>query len=330
VEDLAGLLLGRRVGARALGASERLEDAAREIRAQHQRHPGREQRIPTEDRHVPGRPGGDGRDAGLLGVGDLQGPEVPDGLLQGFEQLRGIGVDARQDEIGTRADRRRLGLVVGAAAEPRLQRHRAQGHGHVEADRGLATGFEVHLPGQATGDGQVGGTVGPHRGGAPSCAVPEPQRALDHVPVVDLRCHRARLHLEDRREVGIGGQLHRDRPGVEAVVAQHDHLAHALPDAAPAEDHQIGVGLPGERRASAHEPRLVRHRHARPERLEACAIDAQLPVREDPDVEDEEPLGEVREDVPVGRGDAEGLSVDRGHRTRRHGQRRHRARVDPR
>ena len=67
VHDPSGLLLGDRIDVATLQFGERLEHTERQCRIDRQRHVRADQRITTEQRHVPRRAGGDHRSAAARG-----------------------------------------------------------------------------------------------------------------------------------------------------------------------------------------------------------------------------------------------------------------------
>ncbi len=95
VQDPPGLFLGPGVGLGALEAGERLQHAEREIGVDGHRHPRREQRVATEQRHEPRRAGGDHGAFGMLRVEHAQRTEVFGAAGDDRGEMRVIGLDRR-------------------------------------------------------------------------------------------------------------------------------------------------------------------------------------------------------------------------------------------
>ena len=91
MEDLSRLLLGLGIDDGALLARERPQRALREVRCDAERHPGADERVAAEDRHVPRGAGGDDRLVGEVGVEDPQRPEVV--LAAGEREAEGVVAD---------------------------------------------------------------------------------------------------------------------------------------------------------------------------------------------------------------------------------------------
>ena len=76
VEDATGLLVAPRVDVLALEAGQGLQDAERQVGVDEQRHPRRDERVATEDRHEPRRPRRQHHPLGVVGVEDPERSEV--------------------------------------------------------------------------------------------------------------------------------------------------------------------------------------------------------------------------------------------------------------
>ena len=97
VQDLAGLLVLEVVDLLALQRRQRVQCAARELRADEERLVGGDQRVAPEDRHEPGQPGGRKRELVPLDRRvQAQRREVDDGLLVDELEQIPVGLDLRR------------------------------------------------------------------------------------------------------------------------------------------------------------------------------------------------------------------------------------------
>ena len=70
MQDPPGLFLGEQVHRFALPVGQGLQRAQRQRSVDRHHHEGGEQRVPPEQGHEPGRPGGDDHAVGMLRVND--------------------------------------------------------------------------------------------------------------------------------------------------------------------------------------------------------------------------------------------------------------------
>ena len=147
VQDLAGLLLRRRVGEASLAAGQRLQGPEREAVVPREQHPRGQQRVPPEQGHEPGRARGNHGPAGVLRVEDAQRPDVFDAAAQHRRQvrlrrlhLRGAAPPLAQPAGGNGV----LGRL--AARVVRLQRDSVHDRDRFDADRPLAARRDNCLP----------------------------------------------------------------------------------------------------------------------------------------------------------------------------------------
>jgi hypothetical protein len=138
------------------------------------------------------------------------------------------------------------------------------------------------------------------------------------VPDVAAGAAPAILHLEQVGEVALDDQLHVERRGLRAVVADGDVLAHALGDEAVALDHERRVGVAVAGRAAADEGGLEGLGADDRQGVGRHAVHEQTPGRHDPRVPHEQPVPRARVDVAVQAGHAEGRALDERHRRARH------------
>lgn len=159
-------------------------------------------------------------------------------------------------------------------------------------------------------------------------AVDQPHAARARGHDLDLAApfHPALLHGEDVGEVGVAAQGQLDAGRREAVVLDLEVLAHAVADAAPPDDDHVGIRVAAGRTAPPHEGGRERVLLVDGEGLDAVAVEPQLPDRQHPAVQDEQPVRQVLADVTGPTGEAEGLPLDQGDPSglvaqRRHGRR---------
>ncbi len=119
VQDASRFFLGAGVDLGALETRQRLQHAEGEVGFDHHRHPRREQRVATEQRHEPRRTGSDDGALGVLGVEHAQRAEVFGAAGDDRRQQRVIGVD--------------LGDRGAPAVESFLGRRHGDGHAGLEA-----------------------------------------------------------------------------------------------------------------------------------------------------------------------------------------------------
>jgi hypothetical protein len=130
------------------------------------------------------------------------------------------------------------------------------------------------------------------------------------------------LHLEQRGEVDVTGQLHDHGDLVQPVVRDRDLLGHPRTDASPAHAQHVGVGLSMDRTASRHVGGRTGLVGVDRQRLGGVAVEAQLERREHARVHHEQPVGQLAVHVAVAPRQGERLALHE-----RHG-RRHRCRRD--
>ena len=315
VEDLARLLLGGVVRRHALEAGQRLEHTLRERGLGEQRHPRGEQRVAAEHGHEPRCARGQDRHVGVVGVEDPQRTQVVTGLVQCPLEPGMVGVHRgeRRPPLGQALRGDRVG--VGAAApEPRREGLVAERGDALHTPAPRFPRAEDHRPAQRPVDHR-------RRVGSSQCdrfvdpAVVD--RELEPVGARGTGSCRplddpALLHLEEVGEIDVAAELHRHVDGVGPVVGDGEPLPHALTHGAIAEDDDVGIGSAGRRVGPTDEQRAERLGHVDGERFDRVPVDQQLPGRQHPGVEDEQPVRRVRTDVARPVGEAEGLALDQG------------------
>ena len=210
----------------ALQRGQRLQRADGEGDVQRQRHPGGEQAVAAEQRHEPGRTGGDEGPPRVGRVDDAQRFQVAHAAPQRWARevsatwmrVRGMRPPSVRSSTTTpsrkRASMRRfvddgLGDHLGGPLRPGRD-HDFPGQRALLAD-GVARGMHEQTP-RPVGPGVE--QVAPRRASVERLAV---RRA-------------ALLDREQVGEVGADPQSRPDHGGFAADVAQRDHIAHALAD----------------------------------------------------------------------------------------------------
>lgn len=140
---------------------------------------------------------------------------------------------------------------------------------------------------------------------------------IDALVVVAPAPDPALLHLEQVSEVHVAEQLHEQWNCFEAVIRDHQPFSHARRDVPVAHHHHVSISLPDRWRATGHVHRRERLRHSDRQSLQRMAVQAQLPARRHPRIQEEQPLRQGRMHVPRRRRDAEGLTLDQSDLARR-------------
>ncbi len=149
VHDSSGLLLGDQIDFLALKFGERLEHTDGQCWIDRQRHVRADQRISTEQRHVPRCAGGDHRLATAARVMQAQRTDVFDRAVKGCAQLAVGGAQLRhrrQPALVAFGRIRQVGVMV-----PPFDPRGAEGNREIELQHAYPVAFDVDTPHEAVG-----------------------------------------------------------------------------------------------------------------------------------------------------------------------------------
>ena len=293
MQDPTRLLLGLGDVLATLEPGERARRPERHVGVEHERHPGREDRVAPEQRHVPGRPGRDEHVLGVVGVLDLERPQVLARAPDGGGEARDVGVASGRLVHPRDALRRR---------ERRVARHgrgdvlAAAQRAELHAPRPLLAGVQRHAPADRAVLARRGALAPDRREAAMSVGVGEPERGPLGAAGDRGHDHRAGLHLEQAGQVGVHAQRDLDVAVGAGEVADAEVHAHAPAHGEVAED-ELSIDGPADERGRGRRTRRRR------ERLHDVVVDAELQRRADPRVADEQTLDPAGIDVTGRRGD---------------------------
>ena len=233
MQDPARLLFGARVDIDALKARERLQGPEREVGVDEHRHPRRDQRVPTEERHEPRCARGHHRPIREFGIEDAQAGDVTRRAVEERPELIVVGADHGQapSPLLEPGDRRRP-LHRLSAQVARRDLLVADDRRHLHARRPAAARRDddlvVHVRSRdagLTGEVDVRGPAERaalvREGDAPLPRLLQAELALLVDPTL--------LDLEQVGEVGSDEQLDRTERGLLAEVLDFEILPHPRP-----------------------------------------------------------------------------------------------------
>ena len=247
VQDLAGLLVLEVVDLLALQRRQRVQCAARELRADEERLVGGDQRVAPEDRHEPRQAGSrKGKLVPLDRRVQAQRREVDDGLLVDELEQIPVGLDLRGALAPLLHVVRLAPRAQDAARLARLEDQRLEGAPLAEGD------LDPRLPDLPRRqrqledevvalDRRVLGRVDPGRRVEVAVPVLEEQEVARRVVAGRQRSALLDLHVLDLEEVGevaAAREPHRHRDLLVQVVVQEHHLVERLVDRAVALDRE--------------------------------------------------------------------------------------------